>query len=88
MYFHAMPYEGGALVAAAEAIAACERLSAQLPHLASWLDHAAAATRVDWTGPHRDTFDNRVASVERALRDAAATLRILHTRIDAQDPSG
>jgi hypothetical protein len=79
-----MPYEGAALVAAAEAIAACERLSAQLPHLAAWLDHAASTTRVDWTGPHRDTFDYRVASIERALHDASATLHILHARIDAQ----
>jgi hypothetical protein len=70
------------IVAALEAVAACERLAAQLPHLAAWLEHAASMARADWTGPHRDRFDERIAAVDRALVSAAATLHVLRARVD------
>ncbi len=79
-----MPLDGAELLAAAEALVACQRLAAQLPHLAAWLDHAASRARVDWTGSHRESFDHRVTSIERALLEASATLNVLHARIDAQ----
>jgi len=69
------------IVAAVEAVAACERLAAQLPQLAAWLDHAASVARTDWAGPHRDAFDDRVAAVDRALLSAAATLHVLRARV-------
>jgi hypothetical protein len=57
-------------------------LGAQLPELAAWLDHAASVARTDWTGPHRDAFDERVAVIGRALLQASGTLRMLRTRVD------
>lgn len=69
------------VVAALEAIAACERLSAQLPHFADSLEHAAAVARRDWEGPHRESFDHRVAAADRVLRHAAGTLGVLRVRV-------
>lgn len=70
------------IVAAVEAVAACERLAAQLPQLSAWLDHAATVARADWSGPHRERFDERIAAVDRALLNAAATLHVLRARVD------
>jgi hypothetical protein len=72
------------LAAAVEAVAACERLAAHLPFLAAQLDHAAAIARNEWEGPHRETFDHRVAVIDRALHDAASTLLVLRARVHDQ----
>ncbi len=66
------------MVAALEAVVACERLAAQLPQLAAWLDHAASVARADWTGPHRETFDDRVAAIRAGLLGAADTVHLVH----------
>ena len=70
------------IVAAVEAVAACERLAAQLPQLSAWLDHAASVARTEWSGPHRDRFDERIEAVDRALLNAATTLHVLRARVD------
>ena len=62
-----------------EAIVACERLTRELTELIARHDHAASVARADWTGPYRDTFEERVAAVRRNL-DAGQrwVLRVLH----------
>jgi len=78
-----MPYmDGHALAAAVEAIAACERLAAQLPQLAERLDGAASIARAEWTGPHREAFDHRAETIDRELHVAAYTLRTVTARIE------
>jgi hypothetical protein len=69
------------LTAALEALVACDRLTAQLPPLAAWLDHAASIARAEWTGPHRDAFDDRIVAIRGALLDATAALPALRTRV-------
>jgi hypothetical protein len=70
------------VAAAIEAVFACERLAVQLAELAAWLDHTAAVVRADWVGPHRDTFDRRVAGIRSALLESADTLNVLRVRVD------
>jgi len=81
-----MSGRGLPVAATLEAIAACERLAAQLPHLAAWLDHAASVARTDWAGPHREAFDDRVAVIDRALLEAASMLAVLRARVDHEVP--
>jgi hypothetical protein len=70
------------VAAALEAIAACQRLAAQLPKFAEQLDHAASIARAEWTGPHREAFDHRAETIDRNLHVAAYTLRTLTARLD------
>jgi len=70
-----------ALAAGFEAVVACQRLAAQLAQLSLWLEHAASVARADWTGPHRETFDDRVADIARALHDAAMAVAVLPDRV-------
>jgi hypothetical protein len=72
------------MAATVEAVVACERLAIRLAELAAWLDQAASMARADWAGPHRDTFDVRVAGIGRALLDAADTLNVLRLRVESQ----
>src|SRR5258708_2132484 len=65
---------------AVEAIAACDRLAARLLELIAQHDHAASVARPDWTGPHRDTFEQRFAGVQRTLIDGG--FWVLHVRHD------
>lgn len=53
--------------AAIDAIAACDRLAPTLLDVIAHHDHAADLARPDWRGPHRDTFEERFAGVQRAL---------------------
>jgi hypothetical protein len=52
---------------AADVIAACDRLSGRLPELMAELEQGASIAREDWSGPHRDTFEDRYACAVRAL---------------------
>jgi len=82
MYSHAMPLEADVpLAAALEAVVASERLAAQLAQIAGSLGHAASVARGEWSGPHREAFDHRVAVVDQALHDAAMALHVLRTRV-------
>jgi plasmid stabilization system protein ParE len=62
-----------------EAIVACERLARELTELIARHEHAASVARPDWTGPHRATFEERVAAVQRNLAAGQVwVLRVLH----------
>jgi hypothetical protein len=68
MYFQSMSVSLAAQRhAVIEAIAACDRLAPQLVDLVDQHAHAADIARPDWTGPHRDTFEDRYAAAQRAL---------------------
>jgi hypothetical protein len=79
---------------AIEAIAACDRVAPRLLDLIARHEHAAESARPDWHGPHRDTFEERFAGVQRALieggfwvlqvRHAAAT-RLAELTLAAQE---
>lgn len=68
--------------AAIEAIDACDRLAPKLLELIAQHDHAASVARPDWTGPHHDSFEERFASVQRALGDGRTW--VLHVRHEAE----
>jgi hypothetical protein len=53
--------------AALAAIDACNRLAPKLLEVMAQHQHAAGVARPDWTGPHHDVFEDRYASVQRAL---------------------
>ena len=65
-----------------EAIDACDRLAPTLLELIAQHEHAASIARPDWSGPHRDTFDERFASAQRALAEGQKW--VLHVRHDAE----
>ena len=48
-------------------IDACERLAVRLADLIAQHEHAASMARADWTGPHHDTFEERVAALRHDL---------------------
>jgi hypothetical protein len=56
----------------AEVIWACDRLASRLLEVAARHEFAAAIARTEWSGPHRDTFDERFAALQRELEDGRA----------------
>lgn len=95
MYFQSMSvFLGVEGHAAVEAIAACDRLASRLLDLVAQHDHAASCARPDWSGPHRDTFEERFADVQRALINGgfwvlkvrhAAVTRLVEVTLAAQE---
>jgi hypothetical protein len=71
-----------AMRAALEAIDACDRLAPKLLDLMAHHEHAASVARVDWSGPHHDTFEERFSTVQRALADGSSW--VLHVRHEAE----
>ena len=62
-----------------EAIAACDRLALKLDDLIAQHAHAASVARLDWTGPHHDTFEWRFAAAQRRLEASRRwVLRLRH----------
>jgi hypothetical protein len=49
------------------AIVACDRLVLRLGDVIAQHEHAAGVARPDWSGPHRETFEDRVAALRRDL---------------------
>ena len=65
-----------------EAIDACDRLAPKLLELIVQHEHAASIARPDWCGPHRDTFEERFASVQRGLAEGQRwVLQIRHEAV-------
>ena len=59
------------------AVDACERMRAALLGFADSHEHAAAIARLDWSGPHRDSFEVSFAEIQAELvRQAAAMARL------------
>jgi hypothetical protein len=49
------------------AIVACDRLALRIGDVIAQHDHAAGVARPDWSGPHREAFEERVAALLRDL---------------------
>ena len=63
--------------AAVVAVDACERMRAALLGFADSHEHAASIARIDWSGPHRDSFETSFAAIQAELvRQAAAMARL------------
>jgi hypothetical protein len=63
--------------AAMMAVDACERMRAALLGFADSHEHAANIARLDWSGPHRDSFEVSFAEIQAELvRQAAAMARL------------
>lgn len=66
-------------LAVVNAIAACDRLVLRLIELMAQHEHAASVARPDWTGPHHETFEVRVAAAQRNLETGRTwVLRVRH----------
>jgi hypothetical protein len=78
-----MSFSGLGLAGTLEALDACGRLAAVVPSLANWHEIAAEHAREDWTGPHRDTFDDVFQFVQQSLADAALWLASVRAALDA-----
>ncbi|MEY2455643.1 MAG: hypothetical protein QOK06_737 [Acidimicrobiaceae bacterium] len=82
MYFHVMPISPAAVLAAD----ACERMRWALLGFADSHEHAADLARLDWCGPHRDSFEVSFAAIQGELvRHAAAMSRLAS---DIEDAAG
>jgi len=81
MYFQVMSVSTEERVIAL-AILACDRLILRLGDVIAEHEHAAGVARPEWSGPHRDAFDDRVAALHRDL-DAGRTWA-LRTRHEAE----
>ncbi|MBI2708948.1 MAG: WXG100 family type VII secretion target [Actinobacteria bacterium] len=69
--------------AAEAAAAACEAAARRLDDARSARATTAATTRDGWEGPHRATFDDHIAQLDRASQTLAAELRTLATEMRA-----
>ena len=59
------------------AVDACERMQSALIGFAGSHEHAANIARVDWSGPHRDSFEMSFAAIQAELvRQAVAMARL------------
>jgi len=62
-----------------EVIDACDRLLPRLFEVIAQHEHAAAVARLDWSGPHHETFEERFVAVQRALgRGCTWVWRVRH----------
>ena len=68
--------------AVAEAIDACRRLLPVLVDVADDHAHAIEVARLDWDGPHRLRFDDRVIAVQGQLRDGRELVSHLCRRLE------
>ena len=73
--------------AAGLAVDACERMRAALLGFADSHEHAANIARLDWTGPHRESFETSFAAIQVELeRQAAAMARLASAIEEAAAP--
>jgi hypothetical protein len=68
--------------AAVVAMDACERMRSVLEGFADSHAHAANLARPDWSGPHRDSFEDSFAAIQAELAREAASLAGLASAIE------
>ena len=68
--------------AAVVAIDACERMRSVLHGFADSHAYAANLARPDWSGPHRDSFEESFAAIQAELAHEAGALARLASAIE------